>query len=62
MLVVEDEKLFAIGGRVEGGCSSTMEQLNDLAGKWKESKSMNEKRKWFSAVPCDNFMLCNWWI
>ena len=56
-LVVQDGKLFAIGGENEwGDCSASMEQLDDLDGKWKETKSMNVKREGFAVVACNNFI------
>ena len=56
VLVVENEKLFVIGGQVEGRCSSTMEQLDNLDGNWKETKPLTVRRKWFAVVACDHFI------
>ena len=56
VLVVEEEKLFVIEGSVDGDTSSSVELLDDLDAKSKETNSMNVKRKSFAAVVYDNFI------
>ena len=43
--VIEYQKLFAIGGLAGKQSLSSLEQLKGQDGKWKETKSMNEKKQ-----------------
>ena len=57
VLVVENEKLLAIGGWIEDERSSpTVEQLDKFDGKWEDFEPMNVGRRMFAAVACDNFI------
>ena len=56
-LVIADHKLFAIGGSDDQfKYSSSVEQLDNVDGRWTFIKSMNVARCWFAAVICNNFI------
>ena len=52
-LVATDQQLFALGGLVNGKCSTSVERIGYLREKWMEIQSMQTPTRRFAAMICN---------